>query len=70
MAESGEEVGMVISIQQMSDNFATRDARMSVWNALIKLSIDRRQAEVRGETKPTGIVTNAFGFRQVQVDLH
>jgi hypothetical protein len=61
---------MVISIQQMSDNFATRDARMSVWDALIKLAIDRRQAEVRGETKPTGIVTNAFGFRQVQVDLH
>jgi len=70
MAESGEEVGMVISIQQMSDNFATRNARVSVWEALIKLAIDRRQAEVRGETKPTGIVTNAVGFRQVQVDLH
>ena len=70
MAESGEEVGMVITVKQMSDQFATRNARMSVWTALSKLAIDRRQAEMRGETKPTGIVTDAFGFRQVQVDLH
>ena len=70
MADSGEEVGMVISVQQMSDNFATRNARISVWEALSKLAIDRRQAEVRGETKPTGLVTSAHGFRQVQVDLH
>jgi hypothetical protein len=54
----------------MSDQFATSNARMSVWSALSKLAIDRRMAEVRGETKPSGIVTNAFGFRQVQVDLH
>ena len=70
MAESGEEVGMVITVKQMSDQFATRNARMSVWTALSKLAIDRRQAEMRGETKPTGLVTSAFGFRQVQVDLH
>lgn len=70
MADSGEEVGMVISIQQMSDNFATRNARISVWEALSKLAIDRRQAEARGELKPTGLVTSAHGFRQVQVDLH
>jgi hypothetical protein len=37
---------------------------------LSKLAIDRRKAEIRGETKPSGIVTEAFGFRQVQVDLH
>ena len=70
MADSGEEVGMVISIQQMSDNFAARNARISVWEALSKLAIDRRQAEARGELKPTGLVTSAHGFRQVQVDLH
>jgi hypothetical protein len=69
MADGGEEVGMTITIQQMSDQFATRNARMSIWNALSKLAIDRRQAEIRGETKPTGLVTSAFGFRQVQVDL-
>jgi hypothetical protein len=70
LAESGEEVGMVITISQMSEQFATRNARMSVWSALSKLAIDRRMAEIRGETKPSGIVTDAFGFRQVQVDLH
>ena len=70
MADGGEEVGMTITIQQMSDMFATRNARMSVWAALSKLAISRRQAEIRGEDKPTGLVTEAFGFRQVQVDLH
>lgn len=70
MAESGEEVGMVITIKQMSDNFATRNARASVWTALAKLAMDRRVAEMRGETKPTGLVIGAQGFRQVQVDLH
>jgi hypothetical protein len=70
MAESGEEVGMVITVKQMSDQFATRNARMSVWNALIRLAIDRRIAERKGDPVPTGLVTSAFGFRQVQVDLH
>jgi hypothetical protein len=27
-------------------------------------------AQHRGETLPTGLVTDAQGFRQVQVDLH
>lgn len=70
LAESGEEVGMTITIQQMSDQFATRNARTSVWTALSKLALDRRVAEMRGEAIPTGLVTSAFGFRQVQVDLH
>ena len=70
MADSGEEVGMVISIQQMSDNFATRDARISVWEAIVKLANDRHMAEACGRPKPTGQVTGATGFRQVQVDLH
>jgi len=69
-AQSGEDVGMVISIQQMSDNFATRDARVAIWIALEKLSFQRRMAQHRGETLPTGLVTDAQGFRQVQVDLH
>ena len=70
MADSGEEVGMVISIQQMSDQFATTNARASVWTALSKLALDRRLAEMRGETKPTGLVIGTQGFCQVQVDLH
>jgi hypothetical protein len=70
MAESGEEVGMVITIQQMSNQFSTSNARASVWTALSKLALDRSLAEIRGEPKPTGLVTGAKGFRQVQVDLH
>lgn len=69
-AQSGEHVGMVISIQQMSDTFATADARAAVWNALIKLSHSRYMAKKYNETLPTGIVTDSRGFRQVQVDLH
>ena len=70
-AQSGEDVGMVITIQQMSDIFATTDARASVWNALLKLSFQRRMAQHKGQTLPTGLVTDALrGFRQVQIDLH
>lgn len=69
-AQSGEDVGMVISIQQMSDAFATSDARAAVWNALIKLSHLRYMAKKDKKTQPTGLVTDARGFRQVQVDLH
>ena len=72
MAEGGEEVGMTITIKQMSEQFATRNARVAVWDALMNLSLDRRMAEVRKEPKPTGLVKDArnYGFRQVQVDLH
>lgn len=66
----GEDVGLTITIQQMSDCFATRDARVAVWEALLKLSVSRRLSKRVGDTLPTGIVTNARGFRQVQVDLH
>lgn len=70
-AQSGEDVGMVITIQQMSDCFATRDARVAVWDALLKLSNLRYRARAEGNKElPTGLVTDAQGFRQVQVDLH
>jgi len=71
-ANSGEEVGLTMSIQQMSDTFATRDARVAVWEALIKLAFERRMAESCGQPKPLGLVKDAthYGFRQVQVDLH
>jgi hypothetical protein len=70
LTESGAEFGMVITIQQMSDQFATRDARVAVWSAMAKLSFDRQLAQARGETLPIGLVRDAQGFRQVQVDLY
>ena len=69
-AQSGEDVGMVITIKQMSDTFATRDARVAVWTALERLASQRRLAKNRGEPLPTGLVTDAESFRQVQIDLH
>lgn len=70
MANSGEEFGMTITIQQMSDCFATRDARAAVWTTLERLAYDRDLAKRKGKPLPTGIVKDVHGFRQVQVDLH
>ena len=69
---SHEEVGLTMTIQQMTDMFATRDARVAVWIALEKLAFQRRMAKYHGEVEPLGLVTDAKsqGFRQVQVDLH
>lgn len=69
-AHLGEEVGMVITIRQMSDQFATSAARASVWTALNKLAAQRRIAKAQGKPLPVGLVTEAHDFRQVQVDLH
>jgi hypothetical protein len=68
-ANSGEEIGMTMTIQQMTDMFATRDARMAVWSALEALAFQRQQAKKFSETLPTSLARATFGFRQVQVDL-
>jgi hypothetical protein len=68
-AEGGEEFGMCITIQQMSDQFATANARAAVWDAMLRLSYDRRIAEAARKPMPTGLVRSCFGFKQVQVDL-
>ena len=67
--ETGEEFGMYITVQQMSEQFATGNARAAVWDALIRLSYDRRIAEATRKPIPTGLVRGCFGFKQVQVDL-
>ena len=68
-SQSGEEFGMYITIQQMSEQFATGNARAAVWDAMIKLSYDRRMAEATRKEVPTGLVRSCFGYKQVQVDL-
>lgn len=67
----GADVGMTITIKQMSDCFATREARIAVWDALLKLSSSRYRSRLYAVDggMPNGIVTDAKGFRQVQVDL-
>jgi hypothetical protein len=67
--ENGEEFGMYVTLQQMSDQFATGNARAAVWDAMLRLSYDRRIAEARREPIPSGLVRECFGYKQVQVDL-
>jgi hypothetical protein len=69
-ANSGEDFGMTMTIQQMSDQFATADARVAVWSAMAKLAMDRIAAKAQDKPQPTGLVVAAQGFRQVQVDIH
>lgn len=68
-SQSGEEFGMYITIQQMNDQFATGNARAAVWDAMIRLSYDRRVAEATRKEIPSGLVRSCFGYKQVQVDL-
>ena len=67
--EGGEEFGMYITLKQMSEQFATGNARAAVWDAMIRLSYDRRIAEATRKPMPTGLVRSCFGYKQVQVDL-
>ena len=69
-ARSGEDIAMVMTIRQMSDQFVSANAWAAIYSALLKLSSDRRLAAHRGETLPSGLVTEAQGFHQVQIDLH
>lgn len=67
--DNGEEVGMYITVQQMSNQFATSVARVAVWDAIEKLAVNRQKCQSLGKTPPVGIVTDCRGFRQVQIDL-
>ena len=67
--EGGEEFGMYITLKQMSEQFATGNARAAVWDAMLKLSYDRRIAEATRKPMPIGLVRSCFGYKQVQVDL-
>ena len=68
-SESGENFGMYITIQEMADKFAINTARAAVWNAMMKLSYERRTAMATGNDAPTGLGCSCIGYKQVQVDL-
>lgn len=63
------EVGMYITIKQMSEQFATRDARAAVWDAMMHLSLERYRARSKGTDMPIGLVRDTNCGFQVQVDL-
>ena len=65
---SENDIGMYMTIQQMTEQFATVNARVTCWDALLKLSNMRYFAQKDGEPVPTGLGTTIRG-KQVQVDL-
>lgn len=66
--ETQAEVGMYITIKQMSDSFATTKVRAAVWDTMEHLAQIRRAAERSGDAVPTGVVQR-FHDLDVQVDL-
>jgi hypothetical protein len=65
---SENDIGMYLTIQQMSEMFATFNARVTCWDAMIKLSFLRYEANRKNELAPTGLCTTIRG-KQIQVDL-
>jgi hypothetical protein len=57
-----------MTIQQMTEMFATVTARTLCWDAMLKLSYLRYEAKRKNETVPTGL-GDTFRGKQVQVDL-
>ena len=65
---SENEIGLYMTVQQMTEQFATVNARSMCWDAMIKLAVERRIATTLDEPIPSGIGTTIRG-KQVQVDL-
>ena len=65
---SENDIGMYLTIKQMSDQFATVNARSLCWEALEKLSCERQLAKATRKPIPTGLGITIRG-RQIQVDL-
>ena len=62
------EVGMYITVKQMSDSFATTAVRAAVWDTMEHLAQIRRAAQRSGDAVPTGVVQRYHDI-DVQVDL-
>jgi len=65
---SENDIGMYMTVQQMTEMFATNTARTVCWDALIKLSYLRYEAKRKNEEVPTGLGHTIRG-KQVQVAL-
>jgi len=65
---SENDIGMYLTIQQMTEMFATVNARVLCWDALLQLGRMRYFARVDGTPMPVGLGTTIRG-KQIQVDL-
>ena len=65
---SENDIGMYMTIQQMTEQFATVNARVLCWDALEMLARMRRAEKEVGGILPVGLGATIRG-KQVQVDL-
>ena len=65
---SENEIGLYMTISQMTTMFATTLARTLVWEALLQLSFMRQEAQRYNEPVPTGLGTTIRN-KQIQLDL-
>jgi hypothetical protein len=65
---SENDIGMYLTIKQMTEQFATVNARSLCWEALLQLSSMRQEAQKYNDLIPSGLGTTIRG-KQVQVDL-
>jgi hypothetical protein len=65
---SENDIGIYLTVKQMSEQFATTNARSLCWDALEILAQDRLLAKANRFGIPTGLGTTIRG-KQIQVDL-
>ena len=65
---SENDIGMYMTIKQMTEQFATVTARTVCWEALLKLAHMRYNAKKDNAPMPVGLCATIRG-KQVQVDL-
>jgi len=65
---SENDIGMYMTVKQMTEQFATVNARATCWDALLQLSNMRQEAQKYNELVPTGLGTTIRG-KQIQLDL-
>ena len=65
---SENDIGMYMTVKQMTEMFATTNARSLAWEVLLQLSHIRQEAQKYNEPIPSGIGTTIRG-KQIQLDL-
>ena len=65
---SENDIGMYMTIQQMTEMFATVNSRVLCWDAMLQLCRMRFFAQKDGAPVPSGLGTTIRG-KQIQVDL-
>lgn len=65
---SENDIGMYMTVQQMSSMFATVNARVLCWEAMEMLARMRRIEKAGGGIQPVGLGATIRG-KQIQVDL-